>query len=91
MTYVLRERVNNRYYCKDHNKIIEFDDPQTAHNFLATFGQYAMMMAMSMIKQDPGIILEVQQILNATTIDEKPDCNTVEFITYNDILKSKGF
>ena len=89
MSYVLRERVNNKYYCKDHNKIIEFNDIQDAHNFLAVFGQYAMTMAMQYMMSDPGIISEVQQVLNATTVDEKPNCDC-EFITYEDILKNKG-
>ena len=92
MTYVLRERVNNRYYCKDHNKIIEFNDIQTAHNFLNAFSQYAMSMAMTLLMQtqDPGIIAEVQQVLQSTTIDEKPDSEFSEFINYDDILRSKG-
>lgn len=90
MTYVLRERVNNRYYCKDHNKIIEFDDIRDAHNFLNAFGQYAMAMAMERVMNDgPGILAEVQQVLNATTIDEKPNCDC-KFINYKEILKEKG-
>ena len=91
MSYVLRERVTDHYYCKDHNKIIEFDDIQTARNFLAAFGQYAMAMAMPMVLQDPGLIAEVQQVIQSTTIDEKPNSGVVEYINYNDILRSKGF
>ena len=86
MTYVLRERVNNRYYCKNHNKIIEFNNIQDAHNFLAAFGQYAMTMAMQYMMQDPSIIAEVQQVLNATTVDEKPECDC-EFINYENLTK----
>lgn len=88
MTYVLRERVNNRYYCKDHNKIIEFNDAQTAHNFLAAFSQYAMAMAMN---TDPFMIGEIQTVINSTTVDEKPASGICEYINYNDILRSKGF
>lgn len=87
MTYVLRERVNNRYYCKDHDKIIEFSDIQTAHNFLAGFSQYAMTMAM---QTNPFMIGEIQSLINSTTVDEKPNSGFCEYITYEDILKSKG-
>ena len=91
MTYVLRERVNNRYYCKDHNKIIEFEDIRDAHDFLNGFGQYAMTRAMEKaIEGNPGIVMEVQQLLQSTTIDEKPDSGKCEFISYNEILKQKG-
>lgn len=87
MTYVLRERVNNRYYCKDHNKIIEFDTIDEARNFLAQFSQVAMTMAMSQIMMgNSGLINEVQQVCQSTTIDEKPNCNC-EFINYKDIVR----
>lgn len=91
MSYVLRERVNNRYYCKDHNKIIEFDDIRDAHNFLNAFGQYAMTMGMEQaMHYDLSFFAEIQQVLNSTTIDEKPDSYIGEFINYKDILKEKG-
>ena len=91
MTYVLRERVNNQYYCKDHNKIIEFNNIREAHDFLNAFGQYAMSKAMEIaMRGNPGIIADVQQLLQSTTVDEKPNCNC-EFISYNEILKQKGF
>ena len=85
MTYVLRERVKNRYYCKDHNKIIEFDTIDEARYFLNGFFEYAMAKAMSMIQDEgPGIIEEVQQVIQFTSIDEKPECNC-EFINFKDI------
>ncbi len=85
MSYVLRERVNNRYYCKDHNKIIEFDTLDEARNFLTQFEQVAMAIAMGQIMMNPGILQEVQQVCQSTTIDEKPTCNC-EFVNYK-ILK----
>ena len=85
MTYVLRERVNNRYYCKDHNKIIEFDTIDEARYFLNGFFEYAMARAMNMIQDEgPGIIGEVQQVIQSTTIDEKPICEC-GFINFKDI------
>lgn len=87
MTYVLRERVYNRYYCKDHNKIIEFDTIDEARNFLGQFEQYAIAMAMSqMMMGNSGLISEVQQVCQSTTIDEKPNCNC-EFINFKDIKR----
>lgn len=86
MSYVLRERVHNRYYCKDHNKIIEFNNTQDAHNFLASFGQYVMIMAMQYAMSDPSILGDVQQVLNSTTVDEKPNCDC-EFVKYEDLKK----
>ena len=84
MTYVLRERVKNRYYCKDHNKIIEFDTLDEARNFLTQFEQIAMAIAMGQMMVNPGILQEVQQVCQSTTIDEKPECQCV-FINYKDI------
>lgn len=87
MTYVLRERVYNRYYCKDHNKIIEFDTIDEARNFLSQFEQYAMAIAMSQIMMgNSELISEVQQVCQSTTIDEKPNCNC-EFINFKDIKR----
>lgn len=85
MTYVLRERVYNRYYCKDHNKIIEFDAIDEARDFLNQFTNIAITMAMGQAMMgDPGLINEVQQVCQSTTIDEKPICNC-EFINYKNI------
>ena len=85
MTYVLRERAKNRYYCKDHTKIIEFDTIDEARDFLNQFTNIAMTMAMGQIMRgDPGLINEVQQVCQSTTIDEKPTCNC-EFINFKDI------
>lgn len=87
MTYVLRERTQNRYYCKDHNKIIEFDTIDEARNFLSQFEQIAMAMAMGqMMRGDAGLISEVQQVCQSTTIDEKPNCNC-KFINFKDIKR----
>lgn len=87
MSYVLRERVYNRYYCKDHNKIIEFDTIDEARNFLSQFEQVAMAMAMGqMMMGNSGLISEVQQVCQSTTIDEKPNCNC-EFINFKDIKR----
>ena len=86
MTYVLRERVNNRYYCKDHNKIIEFDTMNEAHEFLSQCSQIFMAMGMNMVMQgDPGIMGEIQQVCQSTTIDEKPVNCSCEFINYKEI------
>lgn len=88
MTYVLRERTQNRYYCKDHNKIIEFDTIDEARNFLSQFEQIAMAMAMGQMMTGNGsfLINDVQQVCQSTTIDEKPNC-TCEFINYKDIQR----
>ena len=87
MTYVLRERVYNRYYCKDHNKIIEFDTIDEARNFLGQFEQIAIAMAMSQVMMgNSGLISEVQQVCQSTTIDEKPNCNC-EFVNFKDIKR----
>ena len=88
MTYVLRERVNNRYYCKDHNKIIEFDTNtiDEARNFLNQFTNIAMTLAMEQVMTgNPGLINEVQQVCQSTTIDERPVCSC-EFVNYKDIV-----
>lgn len=85
MTYVLRERVNNQYYCKDHNKIIEFDTIDEARNFLNQFTNIAVTIAMGQVMMgNPGLINEVQQVCQSTTIDEKPECNC-EFINFKNI------
>ena len=86
MTYVLRERVKNRYYCKDHNKIIEFDTLDEARNFLTQFEQIAMTIAMGQIMMNPGILQEVQQVCQSTTIDKKPPCNC-EFVNYKTLKR----
>jgi hypothetical protein len=85
MTYVLREGIYNRYYCKDHNKIIEFDTIEEAHNFLNHFAQVASALAMSQIMTNPGIMNEVQQAIQSTKIDEKPKTGTCEYINYKEI------
>jgi hypothetical protein len=87
MTYVLRERIQNRYYCKDHNKIIEFDTINEARNFLSQFEQYAMAMAISqmMTRNHSFLINDVQQVCQSTTIDEKPENCTCVFINYKNI------
>lgn len=87
MTYVLREQVYNRYYCKDHNKIIEFDTINEARNFLNQFTNIAMTMAMGQVMTgDPGLISEVQQVCQSTTIEETPICNC-KFINYKTIQR----
>jgi hypothetical protein len=88
MSYVLRERVKNRYYCKDHDTVIEFDTIEEARDFLANFSNYAIMhgMGMSMMGgfADMG---SVQQVVQSTTIDEKPECETMKFINWKDVKK----
>ena len=85
MTYVLRERVNNRYYCKDHNKIIEFDTIDEAREFLNGFFNYSMAEGMNYAMHgNPAIIGEIQQVIQSTTIDEKPECNC-EFINFKKV------
>lgn len=85
MTYVLREGTQNRYYCKDHNKIIEFNTIEEARNFLSQFTNIAIAMGMGQsIMGNPGLINEIQQVCQSTTIDEKPICEC-EFINYNDL------
>lgn len=90
MEYVLREQINNQYYCKDHTKIITFPNEQLASQFVNSFAQYAMTMGMQQIMNNPGLIMEVQQTLSSTTIEEKPKDETLSFITIEDILKEKG-
>lgn len=90
MEYVLREQINNQYYCKDHTKIITFPNEQLASQFVNSFGNYAMTMALSQMMDNPGLIMEVQQALSATTIEEKPKDETLSFITIEDILREKG-
>ena len=85
MTYVLREQVYNRYYCKDHNKIIEFDTIEEARNFLNQFTNIAMAMAMGQVMAgNPGLINEVQQVCQSTIVEEKPKCDC-NFINFKDI------
>lgn len=85
MTYVLREQVYNKYYCKDHDKIIEFDTINEARNFLNQFTNIAMTMAMGQaMTGNPGLISEVQQVCQSTIIEEKPIC-ICEFVNYNNI------
>ena len=89
MTYVLRERVKNRYYCKDHYNVIEFDTIDEAREFLNNFANFAMTYGIGMAMQggiaaDLGII---QQIIQSTTIDEKPNCNTIEFINWKEVQR----
>ena len=87
MTYLLREGIYNRYYCKDHDKIIEFDTIDEAQDFLNKFSQAAMAMAMGQIMTgNVGLINEVQQVCQSTEIDEKPNCSC-EFINYKDIKR----
>lgn len=85
MSYVLREQVNNRYYCKDHNKIIEFDTINEARNFLAQFSQVAILMGMKNLG-NPEIsdLGEINAVCQSTIIEEKPNCEC-EFINYKDI------
>lgn len=90
MGYVLREQINNQYYCKDHNKIIVFPNEQLAAQFIQSFANYAMTNAMQYMMENPGMIMEVQQVLNATTIEEKPKDNSLNFISIEDILREKG-
>ena len=86
MTYVLREQVKNRYYCKDHNKIIEFDTIDQARNFLAQFSQVTILMGMRAMN-DPEIsdLGEINAVCQSTIVEEKPDNCECEFINFNDI------
>lgn len=90
MGYVLREQINNQYYCKDHNKIIVFPNEQIAADFVNAFAQYAMTQAMQFMMEDPGLIMEVQQTLQSTKIEEQPKGDNITFITYEEILREKG-
>lgn len=88
MTYVLRENIYNRYYCKDHNKIIEFDTINEAQNFLNQFANVAMAMGMQYtMSGNPMIINEIQQVVQSTKIEERPTNCTCEFINYKDIRR----
>lgn len=87
MSYVLREQVKNRYYCKDHNKVIEFDTMDEARNFLNNFSNFAMTYGIGLsmrggIAADLG---EIQQVLQSTIIELKPNCNTMEYVNYKTI------
>lgn len=84
MSYVLREQVNDRYYCKDHNKIIEFDTIDEARNFLNRFSQIALAMGMQTMLTGGTDLGEIQQVCQSTIIEEKPNCEC-EFINYKDI------
>ena len=90
MGYVLREQLNNQYYCKNHNKIIVFPNEQIAADFVNAFAQYAMAQAMQFMMEDPRLIIEVQQTLQSTKIEGQPKENNLEFITYEEILREKG-
>lgn len=86
MTYVLREQVNNRYYCKDHNKIIEFDTIDEARNFLAQFSQIAILMGMKNLgNPEVSDLSEIQAVCQSTIIEEKPINCECKFINFNDI------
>ena len=84
MTYILREQVKNRYYCKDHNKIIEFDTIDEARDFLNHFSQIALAMGMQTMLTGGADLGEIQQVCQSTIIEEKPKCNC-EFINFKDI------
>ena len=86
MTYVLREQVKNRYYCKDHDKIIEFNNINEARNFLAQFSQIAILMGMKNLS-DPEVsdLSEIQAVCQSTIVEEKPNNCECEFINFNDI------
>jgi hypothetical protein len=90
MTYVIRDTFSNQYYCKDHNKIIVFPTPQLASQFLKAFADYAMTMGVQDMMSNPRIIIEIQYILSSTIIEEKPEDNSLNFVTIEDILKEKG-
>lgn len=82
MSYVLREQIENRYYCKEGTKIIEFNKIENAYNFLNSFGAYCMMRAMN---EDIGLLGIIQQVLNATIVEEKPENCECEFINYENL------
>ena len=90
MEFVLREQINNQYYCKDHSKIIVFPNEQIASQFLEVFANYAMANAMQNMMSNPSLIMEVQQKLASTTIEEKPQDNTLNYILLEDIMREKG-
>ena len=85
MSYVLREQVYNRYYYKDHNKIIEFDTIEEARNFLNQFSQVALFMGVQALS-NPEIadLGEIQQVCQSTIVEEKPKCDC-NFINFKDI------
>ena len=90
MEFVLRAQSNNQYYCKNHNKIIIFPNQEIASQFVQTFANYAMGQAMPMAFEDPGLLIEVQQVIHSTTIEEKPEDYKGEYITIEEILREKG-
>lgn len=90
MEFVLREQINNQYYCKDHTKIITFPNEQMASQFVNSFANYAMAMGMARMMSNPGLLMEVQQVIHSTTIEEKPKDYKGEYITIEEILREKG-
>jgi hypothetical protein len=82
MSYVLREQIENRYYCKEGTKIIEFNKVEDAYNFLNSFGAYCTMRAMS---EDISLLGIIHQVLNATIVEEKPENCECEFINYENL------
>ena len=89
MSYVLREQAQNRYYCKDHYKVIEFDTMNEARDFLNNFANFAMAYGIGMAMRG-GIasdISEIQQVIQSTIIEEKPNCNTMESINWKEVQK----
>lgn len=86
MNYVIRDVSENTYYHVD-GKIIYFEDMKEANDFLALFSQYAVERAMS---ENPIKVIMVQQSLQNTVIEEKPNSGICGYISYTDLKKERG-
>lgn len=77
----------NRYMCKDHNKIILFDDFNKANAFAQAFFGYAMSEGFQeALAGNPGFIMEIQNTLNSVEIKEFTETDK-ETVNFNDLKR----
>lgn len=85
MYYIIK--LENKYFCKDHIKVILFNSVDEASNFLNMFHNYAMTRAMT---EDPQILFNIIKIFSNAIIETANSSDFENYVLFSDIKKEKG-
>ena len=85
--FIIRSQSKNYDWKYKHEKVIVFDSENEAGQYFDPFANWAIMLAMKMIFEDPNAINEVQTCLNQTNIIPLPSNYDKPTIKYSDIFR----
>ena len=76
-----------KYMCKDHTKVIVFDNFNKADAFVQAFYGFAMSQGLgAALTGDPSLMMDIQTAMNSTEIKEFTEAGK-ETINFDDLKR----